>query len=376
MEFDLTTVVDGVFDYDLMENALDAYDDTLTASQCWTHIHDECIESALLHTAELPLWIWDPDSQACSSFDTCSPIMLAPSGSGSMPLAPPSLAEVLSRLEYDVQLLSWGVCTWWCNILTPHTHAYLVLSLPDRWTDIVPFNEPEDVSTFLGVFAMETEIDMSATIVKHNIVICGVRFRNWPIFPYNFFLHLCPEVETVIFKDHGSRPYMTPYKKGACFYPYRCPLPSACMHSSLFNPPPMLLQYLKLDILRDPYGIRVTHQQPQLNLTGGFVLVHQLFQSALGHLQYGLFVDDNETFPLQTTQYYGDALLLWPGMSQSLTTLTIQISEHHSGGSVSSIDLNGLAALLTLNLHADDLNLGVLVQGAAHCLAQSQFGDY
>ncbi|KAK0495509.1 hypothetical protein EDD18DRAFT_1353963 [Armillaria luteobubalina] len=509
MEIDLATVVDGEFDYDLMGKALDAYDDALTPSQRWSRIHDgthlyyrymarlielankpksllrtsfdacrdiilahtgvsaasspipfsfaERMESVLLRAAELPLWLWDPDSQSRTSSDACPPVVLARSG-GSGVLSPPSFVErmkpstlratelpteiwdsVLSRLEYDVQLLSRGVCTWWCNILTPRTHAYLVLSLPDRWTDIIPHEEPEEVVTFLRVFAMETEIDVSATIVKRGLVVRGVRFQNWPVFPYNFFLHLCLEVETVVFEDHGSRPYVARPSNIPC--PFLLPRsvvdlslirvslehysiegmlsPDGCLHrlyidsiqegglylpaslssserlcvrdslafnsfrrSSLSEPPAPSLKYLKLDILRDPYGIQVTRQRPQLSLTGGFALVHQLFQSELGRLQYGLFVGDSETFPLQMrvscleeldmcigTQYYGDASLLWPGMSQSLTTLTVRIreppvslspleygvhcgpvAEHHSGGSVSNINLNGLAALSTLNV--------------------------
>ncbi|KAK0494088.1 hypothetical protein EDD18DRAFT_1356035 [Armillaria luteobubalina] len=490
MEINLATVVDGEFDYDLMGKALDAYDDALTPSQRWSCIHDgthlyycymarlielankpksllrasfdvrrdiilahtgvsaalspipfsfaERMESALLRAAELPLWLWDPDSQSRTLSDACPPVVLARSGGSGM-LSPPSFVErmkpstlratklpteiwdsVLSRLEYDVQLLSRGICTWWCNILTPCTHAYLVLSLPDRWTDIIPHEEPEEVVTFF-------------------LVVRGVRFQNWPVFPYNFFLHLCPEVETVVFKDHGSRPYVARPSNIPC--PFLLPRsvvdlslirvslerysiegmlsPDGCLRqlyidsiqegglylpallsssehlrvrdslafnsfrrSSLSEPPAPSLKYLKLDILRDPYGIQVTRQRPQLSLTGGFALVHQLFQSELGHLQYGLFVGDSETFPLQTrvscleeldmcigTQYYGDTSLLWPGMSQSLTTLTVRIreppislspleygvhcgpvAEHHSGGSVSNINLNGLAALLTLNV--------------------------
>ncbi|KAK0477530.1 hypothetical protein IW261DRAFT_1420840 [Armillaria novae-zelandiae] len=265
--------------------------------------------------------------------------------------------RVFSHLEYNVWLLLWGVCTWWCNILTSHTHVYLILTLPDHWTDIVPFEDPEELATFLQVFAMETEIDISATVVKCNIVVCGVHFRNWPVFPYNFFLHLCLEVETVIFEDHGSIPYMTPYKKVACVS-----VP-ACITDLFQASASTTLKSLMLDILRDPYGIQIALQRPQLGLTGGFMLVHQLFQSELGRLQYGLFVGDNKTFPLQTrvccleelnmcirTQYYGNAPLLWPRMAWSLTTLTIQISKHHSGGSVTNINLNSLAALSMLNV--------------------------
>ncbi|KAK0472915.1 hypothetical protein EDD18DRAFT_1369516 [Armillaria luteobubalina] len=489
MEIDLATVVDGEFDYDLMGKALDAYDDALTPSQRWSRIHDgthlyyrymarlielankpksllcasfdarrdivlahtgvsaasspipfsfaERMESALLRAAELPLWLWDPDSQSRTSSDVCPPVVLARSG-GSGVLSPPSFVErmkpstlratelpteiwdsVLSRLEYDVQLLSRGVCTWWCNILTPRTHAYLVLSLPDCWTDIIPHEEPEEVVTFLRVFAMETEIDVSATIVKRGSCCSWRPFSKLACLSLQFLppfvsgggdgrlrgscvvdlslIRVSLErysIEGMLSPDGCLRRlYIDSIQEGGLYLPaslssserlrVRDSLAfNSFRRSSLSEPPAPSLKYLKLDILRDPYGIQVTHQRPQLSLTGGFALVHQLFQSELGRLQYGLFVRDSETFPLQTrvscleeldmcigTQYYGDASLLWPGMSQSLTTLTVRIreppvslspleygvhcgpvAEHHSGGSVSNINLNGLAALSTLNV--------------------------
>ncbi len=107
---------------------------------------------------------------------------------------------IFSYLPHNVQLESRTVCSQWCDVLTSRTHVYLVLSLPDHWTDIISLDPDKDLVAFVQEFALESKIDMAAMIMLHNIIhtVCGFRLQNWPVFPYNFFLHLCTNVETVI----------------------------------------------------------------------------------------------------------------------------------------------------------------------------------
>ncbi|KAK0449815.1 uncharacterized protein EV420DRAFT_1483038 [Desarmillaria tabescens] len=97
------------------------------------------------------------------------------------------------------------------------------------------------------------------------------------------------------------------------------------------------LQRLYIDSINEGALI----QNPFLNphLEGGFALVHQLFQSELGCGEFDLFVEDNETFPLQTRV-------------PSTMAMFLISAEHHSGGHMSQIDLNGLDVLSSLSVHS------------------------
>lgn len=52
-------------------------------------------------------------------------------------------------LPHSLQLTSCTVCSDWCDWLTPRTHMYLVLSLPDHWMDIVSPDADKDIVSFL-----------------------------------------------------------------------------------------------------------------------------------------------------------------------------------------------------------------------------------
>lgn len=112
---------------------------------------------------------------------------------------------VFAFLPHSVQKASRTVCPLWCDLLTCRTHVYLVLSLPDRWWNIVLPDADKDLVTFLREYTVEAEINLSSVIVRHGLqgVVHGFRLHNWPVLPYNFFLHLCTSVKTVVIEDSG-----------------------------------------------------------------------------------------------------------------------------------------------------------------------------
>ncbi len=65
----------------------------------------------------------------------------------------------------------------------------------------------QDDPWFFRAFAVECEADLSASIICLGLqaIVRGIRFVNWPIFLYNFFLHLLSHVETVVIEGRGSR---------------------------------------------------------------------------------------------------------------------------------------------------------------------------
>ncbi|PBK59901.1 hypothetical protein ARMSODRAFT_1070889 [Armillaria solidipes] len=429
-------------DYAMMGHALDEYDDTVSMSDTWSLIHKgthlyyrymACLielanKSGSLLSASFGYRRGIIRAYTCrDGTDDVSLSLRLPGDRTVSSLYADLMPEevwdyVFSFLPHSVQMASRTVCSSWCYLLTRRTHVYLVLSLPDRWWDIVSPDADKDLVSFLREYAVEAEVDLSAIIVRRRLqdVVRGFRLRNWPVFPYNFFLHLCTGVETVVIEDSGLRrdkarpstipcPFLLPASvvdltirrvslhgysiegmldpnghlarlhidsihEGALHLPDSPSLSPADLSyvrdSLAFNsfrgqyivaPPPASLRYLKLDILMDPYGLQIQNHVLQPHLEGGFALMHQLFQSVLG----------------RGTQYYGDVSYLWPAMSHSLTVLTIRlracfvfpifsarliVAEHHSGGFVSHMELGALDVLSTLNVFAPYRNVYVAMR--------------
>ncbi|SJL05831.1 uncharacterized protein ARMOST_09167 [Armillaria ostoyae] len=467
--FDIKSVLDGLvdgpFDYARMGHALNDYGDSLAISEQWTRIHNGThlyyrYMARLIELANKPGSILRASfgyrRGIVQSFASCDVVVPASFVSLTVAARPVSTLRadsmpnkmwdaIFSYLPHDVQLGSRTVCSRWCDILTLRTHVFLVLSLPDRWTDIISPDPDKNLVTFIREFALEAEIDMAAMIVLRGIihVVRGFRLRNWPVFPYNFFLHLCTNVESVIIEARGvcmgcARPPAVPcpfllpasvtelrlirvslsnysvegmldpngrlerlhiesVDEGALvcwllsslyalreivtllasqYLPDTISLPpeqrdyvraslafNTFRSAFISSPLPAKLRYVRLDLLSDPYGLQVQNSVLNMHLEGGFALIHQLFQTVLGRGQFDMFVNVGETYPLQTcvcnleeldlrvgTQYYGDVSYLWPGMSSSLTILTIRLPEHHSGGFISNIDLGGLNVLSLLTV--------------------------
>ncbi len=108
----------------------------------------------------------------------------------------------------------------------------------------------------------------------------------------------------------------------------------------LLAPPAPTLQYIKLDLHTDAYGVLEENHVLHADLIGGFALLHQLFSTPMARADTDLLLDNGEHYPFQTnigaleeldlhlgTQYYGDVSYIWPQVASTLTTLTIQIRE-------------------------------------------------
>ncbi|KAK0442211.1 hypothetical protein EV421DRAFT_1736442 [Armillaria borealis] len=296
---------------------------------------------------------------------------------------------------------------------------------PERWIRIIDDPAVDGDAMFLCEYAMECEIDLSAAIVRLGLqnVIHGFRYLNWPVFTYNFFLHLLTCVESIVIEGRGARqgetfppripcPYLLPptvielhlknislqgyslegmllpdgslqrlriecIQEGALYIPDPMTAASRAdiqeslgLHSFhgpyLLAPPAPTLRYIKLDLRTNTYGVLEENHVLHADLTGGFALLHQLFSTAMACAETDLFLDYGEQYPFQTsigaleeldlhvgTQYYGDVSLIWPQVVSTLTTLTIQIPEHHTGGFVPYINLVSLDILSTLNVYAN-----------------------
>ncbi len=107
--------------------------------------------------------------------------------------------EIFDLLPHQARLISRCVCKRWCNRLTWRTHAYLVLSIPDRWPEYLRPRTTDDPQA-LRRFASAYELEMCYMIVSRSLrdVVRGLRYTNWPMFPYNIFLHLLHNLETVV----------------------------------------------------------------------------------------------------------------------------------------------------------------------------------
>ncbi len=106
--------------------------------------------------------------------------------------------EIFDLLPHQTRLVSRCVSQLWCRSLTRRTHAYLVLSIPDRWPEYLRPRVTDDPLA-LRRFASVYELSMCSMIVRYSLgyVVRGLRYTNWPIFPYNIFLHLLDNLETV-----------------------------------------------------------------------------------------------------------------------------------------------------------------------------------
>ncbi len=127
--------------------------------------------------------------------------------------------NVFSFMSHEDQISVRTVSPMWCNLLSRRTHEYIVLAFPDRRDIVENAQADRDDTTFLRKLALEYEIDLRAAIVRRKLkcIVKGVRLINWPVFYYNFFLHLLECVETVSIEGPGTR-------WGQCFPP-RIPCP-------------------------------------------------------------------------------------------------------------------------------------------------------
>ncbi len=64
-------------------------------------------------------------------------------------------------------------------------------SIPDRWPEYLRPHATDDPQA-LRRFASAYELEMCYMIVSRSLrdVVRGLRYTNWPMFPYNIFLHL------------------------------------------------------------------------------------------------------------------------------------------------------------------------------------------
>ncbi|PBK68381.1 hypothetical protein ARMSODRAFT_976188 [Armillaria solidipes] len=444
MPFELSTVVDGPLDFRLMMDAIDKHDATLTIPQRLSSIRDgthlyykymeRLIALALLPNSRLRVSFAYRRGVVRSYTPTVAvpgPLSLSPL-SLNIVLVPPipfsnampneMWDAVFSFLCHDEQKRLRTVSPVWCSLLTLRTHVCIVLSLPDRWDHILRSPEVDNDSMWLRHFLMELEVDVAASVVRRELqnVVRRVRYSNCPVFPYNSFLRLLPNLETIVIEGPGTRwrdcvppripcPYMLPasvkvlvlsrislrgyclecmlspdgvlesltlegVQDGALFLPVdmtsinrvttRDSLGLTSIRAPFLTAPPApTLRYLKLDLRTDPYGILVEHHRMAPMLEGGFALLHQLFTTPLGLSDFRAFVDDGETYPLQTrvnslkelhllvgTQFFADVSFMWSTVADSLTVLVVHLPQEHTGGLVDHISLAGLNVLSELRV--------------------------
>ncbi|KAK0457359.1 uncharacterized protein EV420DRAFT_1644107 [Desarmillaria tabescens] len=233
-------------------------------------------------------------------------------------------------------------------------------------------------SMFLCKFAVECEIELSATIVRLGLqaIIRGICFLDWLVFLYNFFLHLLTRVKSVIFEGRGTDyretdppsipcPFLLPpsvvklrlkkvtlagyslegllspdgrlqrlciesLEEGAIPIPWsakqRADIRESLSFNSfhgpfLLNPVPPTLRYIRLDLRSDAYNMIEHSQQIQPAgsiLIGGYMLLHQLFSTPLARAKYDQLLDVGESYPFQTN-------------ALALQELNIRLGTHYNG---------------------------------------------
>ncbi|PBK94442.1 hypothetical protein ARMGADRAFT_1029537 [Armillaria gallica] len=307
MSFDLDTLADGPFDFDLLAEVIDGYDASVNMSTRLAGVSDVCYVSPSI-----------------ADF-----IIFTPSGGGiRLLLARTSFhswclltvpAEVwttiFDSIPHNQQLIYQYVSRMWCRLFTPLSHRYLVLCLPRHrpyWSDDVVADQ---------MIVFEWEIDMSAMVVMYSIQgsMRGVKYINWPIFPYNFFLHLLLMVQTVIFEgavelqltgmslaENSLEGILSP--NGCLHYLYIDSIDQGALDANnipggqlyhdvrdfmgltsfcapfVSTPSPPTLRFLKLDLRYNSDGAMTESFEPNLHGTN----------------ELAAFVERGETFPLQT----------------------------------------------------------------------------
>ncbi|PBK58324.1 hypothetical protein ARMSODRAFT_1028344 [Armillaria solidipes] len=380
MNFDYETLVDEPYDFLKMTAVIDNYDEALDPAQRYAQAYDgthlyyryqsrllDILTDATSNQLRASLQHQYDTVRACfiKIDDTHLPYPPSPLEIASIRPIPFSdtvpielWEEVFTFLPHQCRLVSRRVCSWWCKLLTPKTHAYLVLSLSDRWPEFRRANSRHDPLA-LHKFASAYELDMSSMIVSRSLrhIVRGVRYTNWPVFPYNFFLHLLDNVEVVVFE--ATAPLTDDFQPPAVPCPYLLPssvkelrlskvaldghsiegmlspagrlerlyienidgghlgIPSVpfdhdyttfreSVAITTFRRPYIRdaaspsLRYVKLDLMYDVFGAVAARYGMAEFTDDGFALLHQLFRTEFGAAYLESMLEEGEVFPLQT----------------------------------------------------------------------------
>ncbi|PBK65097.1 hypothetical protein ARMSODRAFT_978518 [Armillaria solidipes] len=386
MDFDCASIKDEPYDFELMASVVDAYDETITVPQWYNCVYDG---SHLYYRYQ---------AQLLEILSTDSSVHLR----SSLRLLYESVRACLDEIDGTPLPREYTTVDVSSIQPIPSSDAVLlkiwekIFDLLLHHTLLVLRQDPLALSRFASVY----ELYMCVMIAKHSLchIVRGVRYSNWPIFPYNCFLHILDNVEVVVVEgttslsDNCSPPAVPcPFLLPSSIKELRLSkvslddysiegmlLPAGHLqHLSIENidaghlciPPvflprdyhdlqdgvgltsfrwpythgahPPSLQYLKLDMVYDIFGTVTERYGWPEPTDDGFALLHQLFGTETGVESLEFVLEDGETYPLQTCV-------------SSMEELDLHVSTRtNTGGMGSPISLAGLDVLHTLIICSD-----------------------